>query len=259
MLVLREDMEPCAPGEIGDLYIAGVGPSPGYWRDPEKEKARAAFVADPRDRGRRIYRSGDLGWRGDDGLFYDAGRADSQIKHRGYRIELGEIEAALNASGDVRECVRSSRSPRPGSRARRSAGAEVIRGGAARVAQCAGGEAARLHATLELAYPRQATQESERQDRSRRRATEIRGRTRVGAMNDAVESGVLQVFREGLGIEVVSPDMDMIDSGLLDSLALVTLVVELEQRFSIAIRFETLDIDDFRTVKSIARVVEASA
>jgi acyl-coenzyme A synthetase/AMP-(fatty) acid ligase len=93
------------PGEIGDLYIGGVGLSPGYWRDAEK--TRDAFLPDFRspDSGARIYRTGDLAKVADNGLFYFLGRADTQIKSRGYRIELGEIETTLNALTDVRECA----------------------------------------------------------------------------------------------------------------------------------------------------------
>ncbi len=100
LLVLREDMTQCPPREIGELYIGGVGLSPGYWRDPKA--TAAAFVADPRRDG-RLYRTGDLGCLGEDGMFYFSGRADQQIKHRGYRIELGEIEAALGTLRDLRE------------------------------------------------------------------------------------------------------------------------------------------------------------
>jgi amino acid adenylation domain-containing protein len=102
LLVLDEQRRPLPPGEIGEIFIAGVGLSPGYWRD--EVKSEAAFVPDPGGEG-RIYRTGDLGWVGDDGQFGCAGRVDSQIKHRGYRIELGEIERALNALGEVRECA----------------------------------------------------------------------------------------------------------------------------------------------------------
>jgi amino acid adenylation domain-containing protein len=105
LLVLDEHLKPVPKGEIGDLYIAGVGLSPGYWRD--EEKTRAAFVPDPRSpgNGKRIYKTGDLAKVGDDGLVHFLGRADSQIKSRGYRIELGEIETALNALDDVKECA----------------------------------------------------------------------------------------------------------------------------------------------------------
>jgi amino acid adenylation domain-containing protein len=105
LLVLDEERRPVPPGEIGDLYIAGVGLSPGYWRD--EEKTRAAFVPDPRGGGpdARIYRTGDLARITEDGLVHFLGRADSQIKSRGYRIELGEIETALNALAEIGECA----------------------------------------------------------------------------------------------------------------------------------------------------------
>lgn len=104
LLVLDEKLTPVATDEIGDLYIAGVGLSPGYWRDPEK--TAAAFIADPRSgETRRIYRTGDLARIDREGLVHFLGRADSQIKSRGYRIELGEIEVALAAIEGVAECA----------------------------------------------------------------------------------------------------------------------------------------------------------
>jgi amino acid adenylation domain-containing protein len=103
LLVLDEQLQPVARGDIGDLYIRGVGVSPGYWRDPEK--TRNAFLSCPGGEGPsdRIYKTGDLARLGADGLYYFVGRADTQIKSRGYRIELGEIEAALNSLPGLRE------------------------------------------------------------------------------------------------------------------------------------------------------------
>ena len=102
VLVLDEQLQPVATNEIGELYIRGVGVSPGYWRDPEK--TRAAFLPDPKGApGDRIYRTGDRGRRDANGVLYFCGRADMQIKSRGYRIELGEIEAALSSLADLRE------------------------------------------------------------------------------------------------------------------------------------------------------------
>ncbi len=105
LLVLDDELRSVPLGEIGELYIAGVGVSPGYWRD--EEKTAAAFVPDPRapESGTRIYKTGDLGRIDADGLLHYVGRADSQIKSRGYRIELGEIESAFNAVEGVRECA----------------------------------------------------------------------------------------------------------------------------------------------------------
>ena len=105
LLVLSDTLRPVSPGEVGDLYIRGVGLSPGYWRDPDK--TRAAFVPNPMspDSADRLYRTGDLAKIGADGLVYFLGRADSQIKSRGYRIELGEIETALNSMSFLQECA----------------------------------------------------------------------------------------------------------------------------------------------------------
>lgn len=106
LLVLDEELLATPVGEIGDLYIAGVGLSPGYWRD--EEKTAAAFLPDPRaaeQDGARIYKTGDLARVDEQGLVHFLGRADSQIKSRGYRIELGEIESALNAVDGIRECA----------------------------------------------------------------------------------------------------------------------------------------------------------
>jgi amino acid adenylation domain-containing protein len=96
LFVLNEEMKPVEPGETGEIYIGGVGISPGYWKDPAK--TAAVFVRNPfsNDTDVLLYRTGDLAKIADDGQVYFLGRRDSQIKTRGYRIELGEIEAALN-------------------------------------------------------------------------------------------------------------------------------------------------------------------
>jgi amino acid adenylation domain-containing protein len=102
-LILDDELHALAKGATGDLYIRGVGLSPGYWGDPEKTaQAFLAYGPDGRD---RIYRTGDRARIGDDGLVYFMGRSDSQIKSRGYRIELGEVESALNTFDELQECA----------------------------------------------------------------------------------------------------------------------------------------------------------
>ncbi len=103
LLVLDNELKPLAAGKVGDLYIRGVGLSPGYWRD--QEKTDSVFLPNPQLAHDRIYKTGDLARLGDDGLVYFLGRADTQIKSRGYRIELGEIETAFNAIGCLRDCA----------------------------------------------------------------------------------------------------------------------------------------------------------
>lgn len=105
LLVLDDQLCPVPAGQTGDLYIAGVGLSPGYWNDPTK--TREVFL--PATTGLvpsgRIYKTGDLARIGNDGELYLVGRSDSQIKSRGYRIELGEIEAALHTIAGVEDAA----------------------------------------------------------------------------------------------------------------------------------------------------------
>lgn len=103
LVVLDDRLQPIPARETGNLYIAGAGLSPGYWRDPEK--TAAAFLLDnrPGKQDRRLYRTGDLAWQDENGTVYFVGRADTQIKLRGYRIELGEIETALNSLSCLQE------------------------------------------------------------------------------------------------------------------------------------------------------------
>ena len=103
LLVLNEVRQPVAKGEEGDLYIRGVGLSPGYWKDPDK--TRAVFLPNPAgdDPSDRVYKTGDRARIAEDGLAYFCGRTDFQIKSRGHRIELGEIEAALATVDGLRE------------------------------------------------------------------------------------------------------------------------------------------------------------
>lgn len=102
LLLLDESHQTVPRGEVGQIFIAGAGLSPGYWRDAAR--TREAFIADPRGNG-RIYATGDLGRADEAGCFHFVGRVDSQVKHRGYRIELGEIESALNGISALRECA----------------------------------------------------------------------------------------------------------------------------------------------------------
>ncbi len=86
-----------APGEPGEIGIAGIGLAAGYLNRPDltEEKFIADFLGLPDNPSKRIYRTGDLGRIGADGEIEYHGRIDTQVKIRGYRIELGEIEAVL--------------------------------------------------------------------------------------------------------------------------------------------------------------------
>ena len=65
-------------------------------------------------------------------------------------------------------------------------------------------------------------------------------------------SRISGLIHETLNVEVLSPDADLIETGLLDSLALVTLLVELEEDFACELPLDDFDLDQFRTVRRIA-------
>jgi acyl carrier protein len=71
-----------------------------------------------------------------------------------------------------------------------------------------------------------------------------------------VTDRVQRLFVEALNIHVPTPDTDVIDGGLLDSLKLVELIFALEREFDVSIALENLDIDTFRSVSRIADFVE---
>lgn len=81
----------------GEICIGGTGLSSGYYKDEEKTKAKFVNYTLTDGRSILLYKTGDIGYFGEDGELYFAGRGDNQIKHRGYRIELEEIEACGGA------------------------------------------------------------------------------------------------------------------------------------------------------------------
>ncbi len=58
-----------------------------------------------------------------------------------------------------------------------------------------------------------------------------------------------------LNIGVVSTDEDLINTGVMDSLKIVELLMELETHFGIHIGIEELELDNFRSVTAIASFV----
>ena len=65
------------------------------------------------------------------------------------------------------------------------------------------------------------------------------------------------LFEDALNVPAPAPDVDIIDRGLLDSLALVTLLFEMEVEFGVQIPLDSLEIEDFRTIERIASLLDS--
>ncbi len=66
---------------------------------------------------------------------------------------------------------------------------------------------------------------------------------------------VTSVVCETLTMEEVDPEQDLIESGYLDSLALIQVMVALEEAFDITIEPEEMDMEDYRSIASISRLI----
>jgi benzoate-CoA ligase len=84
--VRREDGQPAADGEVGDLYVRGPSAALMYWTN--RDKSRGTFQGE-------WTKSGDKYVRRDDGFYVYSGRGDDMLKVSGLYVSPFEVEAAL--------------------------------------------------------------------------------------------------------------------------------------------------------------------
>jgi amino acid adenylation domain-containing protein len=95
---------PVPVGQVGCMWVGGIGVSAGYLNMPEKTAER--WKPDPfLSEGGMMFNTGDLGrWR-KDGQLDHLGRADDQVKVKGFRVELDGVAAAMRTYEPVRNAV----------------------------------------------------------------------------------------------------------------------------------------------------------
>ncbi len=104
LYILDENLKVLESGYVGELYVGGRALARGYINRDDLTRER--FIADPfRKDGSRIYATGDLVKRDDQGCLEYLGRKDGQVKIRGYRVEVGEIEVALSQYPGISHAV----------------------------------------------------------------------------------------------------------------------------------------------------------
>lgn len=93
-------------GTAGEICVSATQMSEGYYKNPELNAAK--FVTNPFVPGKRMYRTGDIGYMDENGELNVMGRKDNMVKLRGFRIELDEIaHTAMRCAGiDLCACVK---------------------------------------------------------------------------------------------------------------------------------------------------------
>jgi acyl carrier protein len=66
---------------------------------------------------------------------------------------------------------------------------------------------------------------------------------------------IANLLSERIHVEAPSSSTDLMEAGLLDSLTLVELIVGLEEEFGLKIPFDEVELDNFRSVESIATFI----
>ena len=66
---------------------------------------------------------------------------------------------------------------------------------------------------------------------------------------------IARLFEEKLHLEIPSAETDLFETGAMDSMAFVELLLQLEQEFGITVSFDDLEIENFRSVRKIAQFI----
>ncbi len=112
--VMDKNMKLQPIGIYGELCLSGEGIAGGYFKRPDLTEEK--FIQSPFEEGEKIYKTGDLVRRLEDGSIELAGRIDHQVKIRGFRIELGEIESQLLKYEEISEVIVIAKEDNSGSK-----------------------------------------------------------------------------------------------------------------------------------------------
>jgi acyl-coenzyme A synthetase/AMP-(fatty) acid ligase/acyl carrier protein len=103
VVLLDDSGKPVGFSQPGEIVIKSRFLSSGYWQ--RLETTGEKFRSTPDGGEERIYLTGDLGRKSEDGCLELLGRKDSQVKIRSFRVDIGEVEAVLADHPGIREAV----------------------------------------------------------------------------------------------------------------------------------------------------------
>jgi fatty-acyl-CoA synthase len=100
LIIDPETLAPLGPNQQGEIVSHGPQLFQGYWNNAEATAATCVDID-----GKRFLRTGDLGYRDDDGYFYIADRLKRMINAAGYKVWPAEVEATLYKHPDIKEAA----------------------------------------------------------------------------------------------------------------------------------------------------------
>jgi len=74
-------------------------------------------------------------------------------------------------------------------------------------------------------------------------------------VTDSLQAELTALFTKRLGIEVPSPDTDLLATGRLDSVGFVELLVQLEKRFGLRVELDDVEVENSRSLATIAAYI----
>lgn len=84
---------------VGEILVSGPQVMLGYWNHPEADAETFVMIG-----GRRFLRTGDMGYRDDDGYYFAVDRLKRMINVSGYKVWPAECEAKLYEHPAILEC-----------------------------------------------------------------------------------------------------------------------------------------------------------
>jgi D-alanine--poly(phosphoribitol) ligase subunit 2 len=77
--------------------------------------------------------------------------------------------------------------------------------------------------------------------------------------NRGIAARLAAIFPDVLHVDAPEMDADLFESGIMDSLAFVELLLRIEQEFGVSVSVDDLELDNFRTIERMAAFVETRA
>ncbi len=77
--------------------------------------------------------------------------------------------------------------------------------------------------------------------------------------DSTIQRKIAEIFVQKLALEAPAVDSDLFETGLLDSVTFVDLLLHLENEFQVKCSLEDVDLSNFRSVASMTKYIRSAA